>query len=356
MGLQRPTDRDDAADPGGLADSVSELPELRVVTDRRPAHEVLVSEDPPHRRAILAPEHFTASTTTYPEWDWRAGRYRVPGAIVREGDRPSGPDAWWREVFHRHASLVRHTRRRFERLRARPLRFSRQLEGDELDLLAWVESWVGSRAGGPAEDRIYLEVRLRRRDLALALLVDISASTDAWVGGRSRIVDVEKEALLVVQEGLESLGDPYAIFAFAGESSRDVRVTTLKRFNEPSSIVVRRAIAGLEPGGYTRLGAAIRHAAALLVRQTARHRLLLVLSDGKPNDVDEYEGRYGVEDAAMAVRESRQDGLATFCLTVDRECAAYLPRVFGSRGFALLPHASRLPRALASILERLILR
>ncbi len=356
MGLQRPTDRDDSADPGGLADSVSELPELRVVSDQRPAYEVLVSDDPPHGRALRVSEPVTASATTYPEWDWRARRYRIPGAIVREGDRTLGPDAWWREVFHRHARLMRHTRRRFERLRARPQRFSRQLEGDELDMLAWVESWVSSRAGGPTEDRIYREIRFRRRDLALALLIDTSASTDAWVGGRSRIVDVEKEALLVVQEGLDALGDRYAILAFAGESSHDVRVTTVKGFDEPNGIGVRRAIAGLEPDGYTRLGAAIRHTAALLLRQAARDRLMLVLSDGKPNDVDDYEGRYGVEDAAMAVRESRQDGLATFCLTVDRECAAYLPRIFGSRGFALLPHATRLPGALATILEHLIVR
>jgi nitric oxide reductase NorD protein len=128
----------------------------------------------------------------------------------------------------------------------------------------------------------------------------------------------------------------------------------LKRFDEAAGIrEVHRRIAGLEPDGYTRAGAAIRHATADLARQAARHRLLLLLSDGRPNDVDQYEGRYGVEDTRTAVAEARLQGVHVFCLTVDREAPRYATRVFG-RDFAVLSRAERLPTVLTALLRDLI--
>jgi nitric oxide reductase NorD protein len=118
--------------------------------------------------------------------------------------------------------------------------------------------------------------------------------------------------------------------------------------------VAERRVAGLEPDGYTRLGAAVRHASARLGRERARHRLLLLLSDGKPNDVDEYAGRYGIEDTRQAVAEARLQGLTPFCLTVDRDAPAYLPAIFGPRGFAVLPRPERLPTVLVDVLRSLV--
>src|SRR5690606_6157284 len=150
------------------------------------------------------------------------------------------------------------------------------------------------------------------RDVAIALLVDVSGSTDSWIMQDLRVVDVEKEALLVVCDALEALGDPYAIFAFSGEGPECVTMLPIKSFDERSGAVVHRRIAALEPDRYTRMGAAIRHATSLLMRKPAGHRLLLVLSDGKPNDVDVYEGRYGIEDSRQAVAEARLQGLHPF--------------------------------------------
>jgi nitric oxide reductase NorD protein len=161
-------------------------------------------------------------------------------------------------------------------------------------------------------------LRPARRDLVLALLVDVSASTDGWIAGGRRIVDVEKESLIVLLEALDALGDCHAALAFSGEGARGVRVSTVKDFAEAVGADVRRRVAALEPDGYTRT-AAIRHASALLARQPARHRLLLLLTDGKPNDVDQYPGRYGIQDTRQAVAEARLEGLVPFCLTVDRE-------------------------------------
>src|SRR5262249_30685596 len=151
---------------------------------------------------------------------------------------------------------------------------------------ACVTAFADRRAGEAADDRIYAAWRPARRDVAVAILADVSASTDAWVAGDVRVIDVEKEALVILLEALHALGDRHTVLAFAGEGPGTVRVLTLKGFEEDGRAAAQRRIAALEPDGYTRVGAAVRHATALLGRERARHRLLLVLSDGKPNDVD----------------------------------------------------------------------
>ena len=165
---------------------------------------------------------------------------------------------------------------------------------------------------------------------------------------------MEKEALLVVCEALDALGDRYGIFAFSGEGADDVSVLPLKAFDERSSLAVERRIAALDADRYTRVGAAIRHVTAALGRERATRRLLLILSDGKPNDVDVYEGPYGVEDTRQAVAEARRQGVTVFCLTVDREAPRYAGRIFGRGGFAVLRRTDELPAVLIDVLRNLV--
>jgi nitric oxide reductase NorD protein len=193
-----------------------------------------------------------------------------------------------------------------------------------------------------------------RRDIAVSLLVDISGSTDSWLAEQRRIIDVEKEAVLLVCEALDALGDRYAVSAFSGEGPRGVAVHPVKRFGERYGMDTRLRIAGLEHDRYTRMGAALRHATALLCREPAHHRLLLLLTDGKPNDVDLYEGRYGIEDTRQAVAEARLQGAQPFCLTVDREAPSYLPRLFGPGAYTVLRRAQTLPQALVEVVRRLL--
>jgi nitric oxide reductase NorD protein len=273
---------------------------------------------------------------------------------VRERPAPSGDPAWAEAVLKRHAREVQRVRRRFERLRPQRIRLGRQLDGDEIDLAAYVAGFADLRAGGTADDRLYEAVRPMRRDIAIMLLVDVSGSTDSWVGGTRRIIDVEKEALLLVCEALDALGDRYAVLAFSGEGPEAVGLLRVKEFAERYGAAVRCRIGALEPDRYTRAGAAIRHATAALSREGARHRLLLVVSDGKPNDVDLYEGRYGIEDTRQAVAEARLQGIHPFCLTVDRQAPAYLPRIFGPAGHAVLRRAEALPQVLVEVVRRLL--
>ena len=354
MGLQRPSDRDDEVDPDDLADSLSELPEARLVAAPGRPREVLASDDPPPAGVADVQQLRLQEGLIYPEWDYRTGAYHARGAVVHERTPPLGDPAWAAEVLARRAALIHEVRRRFERLRPRRRRLGRQLDGPELDLAAYVASYADQRAGCPADDRLYQTVRPARRDVAIALLVDVSGSTDSWVTENLRVVDVEKEALLVVCDALDALGDPYAILAFSGEGPGSVTLLPLKGFDERSGTSVRRRIAALEPDRYTRIGAALRHTTARLMQKPAGHRLLLVLSDGKPNDVDHYEGRYGVEDARQAVAEARLQGLHPFCVTVDRHAPAYMPRIFGAGGYAVLHHPEHLPTVLVDVLRRLV--
>ena len=355
LGLQRPADHDDSADAGALGDALADLPEARIVRTPGSPREVLQSDAAPLGRVAgdTSPRD-GASGITYPEWDHRRAAYRFPGAIVRPRPAAEGGGEWADRVLERRATLVRQVRRRFDGLRPRRVRLGRQPDGADLDLAAYVTAFADRRAGQPGEDRLYTASRPARRDLAIAVLVDVSASTDAWVSGSLRIVDVEKEALVILLEALDVLGDRHAVLAFSGEGPRAVHVLTVKGFDEASRTAARRRIAALEPDGYTRVGAAVRHASALLGRERARHRLLLLLSDGKPNDVDEYAGRYGIEDTRQAVAEARLQGLVPFCLTVDREAPAYLPAIFGPRGFAVLPRPELLPAVLVEILRSLV--
>jgi nitric oxide reductase NorD protein len=356
MGLQRPADRDTEADADELADSVSELEEARLAAVPGAATETLISDDPPDRRATAVAASAPRIGLEYPEWDYRIDAYHTGRALIRERPAAAGDAGWATSVRRRHAREIAEIRRRFERLRAQRQRLVRQLDGDDLDLSAFVTSWADARAGGGVDDRLYERVRPGRRDVAISLLVDVSGSTDSWIAGDRRIIDVEKEALILVCEALDALGDRYNLMAFSGEGPRGVDLRLLKRFAEPYSQAVRERIAGLEPDRYTRLGSAIRHCTAALCREQARHRLLLVLSDGKPNDVDEYEGRYGVEDSRQAAVEARLQKLSTFCVTVDREAPVYLSRIFGPAGFAVLRQAERLPAVLVDVVRHLLQR
>ena len=354
MGLQRPADQADSPDAGKLADALSELPEARIVRTPGAPREVLQSDGASPARVAVPRPHPDGPGITYPEWDHRLAAYQFPGAVIRPVRAPAGDAGWAEGVLARHAALVRWVRRRFDGLRPRRVRLGRQPDGADVDLGAYVTAFADRHAGEPGDDRLYSAARPARRDLAIIVLVDVSASTDAWVAGSRRVVDVEKEALVVLLEALDVLGDRHAVLAFSGEGPRAVHLLTVKGFDEASPATARRRIAALEPDGYTRVGAAIRHTTVLLGQERARHRLLLLLSDGKPNDVDEYAGRYGVEDTRQAVAEARLLGLMPFCLTVDREAPAYLPAIFGPRGYAILPRPELLPTVLVEVLRSLV--
>lgn len=354
FGLQRPVDRDEKASADEFADSVSELVQARLVTLPGRPKEVLLSDDPPPARAKHATDDSgTSEAIAYPEWDYRVGAYRTPGARVHCLAPQLGSRQWVERTLALHRPLLDAIRRRFDLLRAQRVHLRRRLDGEEIDVDACVQAWSDFRAGLPLAQSLYQSMRPARRDLAILLLVDVSGSTDGWISTNRRVVDVEREAVLLVCIALDGMGDRYSVQSFSGEGPAGVTVRAIKGFDERYDTRIAQRIAALEPEHYTRAGAALRHATALLMREPAAHRLLLLLSDGKPNDVDRYDGRYGVEDMRQAVVEAKAQGVFPFCLTVDRQAAAYLPSIFGKGHYALLSRPEALPAALVGWLRRL---
>ncbi|MDC7987997.1 VWA domain-containing protein, partial [Rhodoplanes sp. TEM] len=292
-----------------------------------------------------------AADLAYPEWDFRKKAYWPDHCRVLAGPAPEDGEQWAPdETARKH---VRRVRKQFEALRPRHEVLRAQPDGPDLDLDALVRARCDLRAGGAGSDRVHLAVRPQGHDLAVTLLVDVSLSTDAWVDGR-RVLDVEKEALLVLAHGLAACGDRHSILTFTSRRRSWVRVETVKDFSEPMSRTVERRIGALKPGYYTRIGAAVRHAAAKLCDEPSRKKLLLVLTDGKPNDVDHYEGRFAVEDTRKAVQEARRLGLTVFGVTIDATAQSYFPTLFGRGGYAIVGDIGRLPAALPAIYRQLV--
>jgi nitric oxide reductase NorD protein len=290
----------------------------------------------------------------YPEWDTYAQRFRPGGATVVCPPASAGDGAWADEVLREHAPLVRQVRDRFAPLRSRRLRLRRQRTGDELDLEACVAALADRRVGIVPSDRLYRVVRPARRTLAILLLADTSGSTGTRLDDGRTVLDVERMTLLLAGEALATMGDPYAMLAFSGAGRHGVQVRTLKGFGEHDASLVQRRISALAPHDNTRLGAAVRHAAAVLRAQPAERRILLLLSDGKPNDVDWYQGPYAVEDSRRAILDARADGTYTFCLTVEQEEQDYLPRLFGETGYRILASPEQLPEALLGVVRGMV--
>ncbi|BAI75498.1 nitric-oxide reductase NorD protein (plasmid) [Azospirillum sp. B510] len=341
LNIPRAVDDDDAENARKAAD---DLDEIAVGSHQRKASTKL-KLDLKLGAPIIDDTPLTA-VLSYPEWDHGRRAHLPDHCRVVAETAPADGESWQPDAAAQRR--IRQVRRQFEALRPRRMLFTGQADGDELDLATLVRSRADLRAGGCGSDRVHQQVRSAARDLAVAVLVDGSLSTDGWIEGR-RVLDVEKEALLALTHGLTACGDDHALYSFTSRRRDWVRVQTLKGFEEPLGATVTRRIAALKPGYYTRMGAAIRHVAAQLAERPNRHRLLVLLTDGKPNDVDHYEGRYGIEDTRQAIREARREGLAVFAITVDARARDYVPYLFGRGGYAIFPQVSHLTKALPAL-------
>ncbi|QBF26484.1 VWA domain-containing protein [Pseudomonas tructae] len=285
-----------------------------------------------------------------PEWDYRQGRLQADFANVQMLEpRDTAPKAL---PAHLQAS-ARRLRRQFEQLRTDRQWLRHQPQGSEPDLQAWLDFHVQCQQGQGVERGLFLEQRRTRRDLACLLLADLSMSTDAHLNDEQRVIEVIRDSLLLFAEALNTLGDDFALYGFSSLRRQQVRMQQVKAFGQRYDDVTRGTIQGLTPGYYTRMGAAIRQASQVLGKCKQRRKLLLLLTDGKPNDLDLYEGRYGVEDTREAVREARRMGLTPFCITIDREAGAYLPYMFGSNGYSLIRQPEQLPLRLPQLYRQL---
>ena len=299
----------------------------------------------------------------YDEWDreltdHRLGWCRVVEKKVKHGDRN-----FVDQTKERHKGVISSIRHQFQLMKPENLtRVANEVDGEEFDLNAVIDFVIDRRADGFQSERIYTKRLRRRRDVAVSFLLDQSSSTARTIGrhplqpytrpGR-RIIEIEKEGLVLMSEALEAVGDVYSINGFTSEGRRNVKFYVVKDFNEKYGDEVKRRIGGITYQNNTRLGAAIRHATAKLAKQDARTRLLIVLSDGRPYDHDYGDARYAREDTREALRQAKNEGITPFCITIDRESEAELRDLYGEIGYTIIDDVLSLPERLPGIYRRL---
>lgn len=333
---QEPTDNERLTEGRSLPSLIEES--LAVEADVQARQDVLVQE---------------GRTVLYPEWDHRINDYRMNWSRVVERPAESGSDEFVTSTLAAQRSTVRSLRRFFEGLRLPAFRrVTGQPDGDEVDLDAVIRRAAEYRAGMEGDDRLYIRREKRARNVAVALLIDMSGSTSRSLGPGRRVIDVEKEGLVLLCEALEAVGDQYGLYAYSGQGRGMVDFLTIKDFDERLGGSTARRLGGLTPRHQNRDGAAIRHAIAKLLRRDAKHRILMLLSDGRPLD-DDYKDDYAVEDTKVALREARERGVETFCVTIDREAERYLSRMYAATRYCVVSTVEALPSELPRIYRQL---
>ncbi len=291
----------------------------------------------------------------YDEWDHRIEDYRPSWCTLRETRSSREVPAFVAAVFHEYGGVVTQIRRNFQLMRPERMRKMRyQVEGDDLDLDGLVEHVVDRKARLTPTDRVYIKRDKKDRDVTTAFLVDMSSSTDRKIDGRKRIIDIEKEGLILMCEALEAIRDEYAIYGFSGNGRDDAQFYTVKEIGERYDDRVRWRIGGIYGRSKTRMGPAIRHATKRLMGVDSSVKIMILLTDGRPYDSDTYQDNaYAQADTQMALREARREKIHLFCVTVDQEGADYLPQMYSDANFVVIDDVRTLPQKLPQLYRRL---
>ncbi|HEY2866083.1 MAG TPA: VWA domain-containing protein, partial [Pyrinomonadaceae bacterium] len=300
---------------------------------------------------------------SYDEWDRELSDYRVGWSRVIEKKVKHGDRNFVELARSRYRGVISSIRHQFQLMKPENLtRVNRELDGEDYDLNAVVDFVIDRKADGRQAENIYTKRLRKQRDVAVSILLDQSSSTARTITrnplqpythpGR-RIIEIEKEGLVLMSEALEAVGDVYSINGFTSEGRRNVKFYVVKDFDEKYSEVIERRIGGITFQNNTRLGAAVRHASARLLKQDARTKLLIVLTDGRPYDHDYGDARYAREDVREALTEAKMSGVTPFCITIDRESEGELRDLYGDVGYTIIDDVLSLPERMPNIYRRL---
>lgn len=306
-------------------------------------------------RIIAVDDDVGIPVARYPEWDHLLGRERLDWTTVLEYEPRRATQATLTRIYDEYSGVLDRVTRLVRSARvSQPTRLRRQPEGDRLDIEACVRAAIDKRAGGTPDPEVYETTTLRNRDLSILLLLDVSESTKDFVAGSATSVfALERAAAALMAEAMTTVGDPFAVHAFCSNGRNDVRYYRVKDFITPFSNDAKLRLAGLRGGYSTRMGAAIRHAGADLARQLTHRRLLLIVTDGEPSDVDVPDRKYLVEDARKAVQQLSHQGIDVFCVGLDSKVDQHLHRIFGRRNLLLIDRITALPEKLPMLYFRL---
>ena len=286
----------------------------------------------------------------YPEWDYNSQTYRPDWASVYESLHASGNPADIDRLLQKHSALAKQLKKMLDLLKPQDkVRIRYQEEGSELDLDVAIRSLIDFKGGATPDPRINMSHRTDGRDIAVMLLLDLSESLNEKAAGSDQtILELSQEAVSLLAWAIEKLGDPFAIAGFHSNTRHDVRYLHIKGYGEHWNDDVKARLAAMEAGYSTRMGAAMRHAAHYLGARSADKKLMLILTDGMPSDVDAHDERLLIEDARQAVKELDQDNIFTYCISLDPKADEYVSDIFG-RQYSVIDHVERLPERLPQL-------
>jgi hypothetical protein len=291
----------------------------------------------------------------YDEWDYLIGAERRRWCTLLEKMPPAGDPHVIDEVLRRNDETVQRLTTLIKAVQIqRPRRLRKQLEGDRLDIDACIAATLDLRSGRAPDPRVHHRPGRNNRDLAVLLLLDLSQSTNDWVpGAGSTVLNLAREATALVAHAMHDLGDSFAIHGFDSNGRHGVEYYRFKDFDEPYGEHARARLAGMRGQLSTRMGCALRHAGHFLRGRRVAQRLVLVLTDGEPHDIDVQDKQYLVLDTKRAVEDQRRYGIATYCISLDPAADEYVARIFGARNYMVLDQLGRLPEKLPALYLRL---
>ena len=319
------------------------IPEDYLVAAGDGGYKITADNDKKDDQNVWSGTYHEEGAFMHKEWDYKQQRYKKNWCAVRELDIPPVKNQFVNETLKKHSGLVKSLRRTFEVLRGEDKILKRQPYGDDIDIDALVETLADVKAGMEMSERIFTKMHKEERNIAVIFMVDMSGSTKGWIN------EAERESLVLLCEALETLGDRYAIYGFSSTTRKRCEVYKIKTFDDHYNDETKGRISNIQPKEYTRLGTFIRHFSELFKDIDAKTKLLITLSDGKPEDYDGYRGEYGIEDTRMALRESQQEGIHPFCITIDSEARDYLPHMYGAANYIVLDDVNKLPLKVADI-------
>jgi nitric oxide reductase NorD protein len=334
------------------AEALNELNLKHLVRTDEQAHSVYRAE---FRGSVnIAESEETDIGTTYvsyPEWDFGKKQYKPGYCKVFLNKIKGGDLAYAQKCLSENQKTLNQLRRKFAQIHQQRRMVRHMADGENIDMDALVDWFADLRSGHTPSENIYTSTRKNDPDLALFFLLDLSLSTDSYADG-NRVLDVEKQAVILFGEALNEYRVDFAVAGFCSQTRNHCTFHTLKGFGEDWTKGKQR-LGSAEPQGYTRIGPALRHSKALIEAHPAARKWVVLLSDGKPNDYDRYEGQYGIADVRQALRELHERHISTYAVAVESVARYYLPQMFGQNHYNILSHPDQLVQALAMLYRRI---
>lgn len=283
----------------------------------------------------------------YNEWNFKRQHYHKNWCVLRELEIEPEYDDFVENTLDKYKGLLKSLRHTFEILRGEDKLLKKQVHGDDIDIDALVEAYGDVKSGMEMSDRLFTKMHKEERNVAVIFMVDMSGSTKGWIN------EAERESLILLAEVLQILGDRFAIYGFSGMTRKRCELYKIKAIDEDYNDEIKARISNMQPQDYTRMGVFIRHVTRIFNEIEASTKLLITLSDGKPDDYDTYRGEYGVEDTRQALYEAHRDGIHSYCITIDEQARDYLPHMYGAANYSVIDDVAQLPLKVSDIYRRL---